>query len=181
MIDHLENNFAVTFFPWGQPDSQVAWRKSQQPISHFPLCHNPTLSSDFVYFISCAQTWLHSMESRVEGIFLVLVDLCMNYWEIRLQSDLWRAALGSGCLGCGWQVCQDSHYCGLEWGLPRWVQSLQCWPSRRMVFFIRNLIFFWRQRPAISLCRQSCLLPPLKSLHWSPGSYDKINAALMLP
>ena len=39
------------------------------------------------------------MESRVEGIFLVLVDLCMNYWEIRLQSDLWRAALGAGCLG----------------------------------------------------------------------------------
>ena len=52
----------------------------------------------------------------MERIFLVLVDLCMNYWEIRLQSDLWRAALGSGCLGCGWQVCQDSHYCGLDMG-----------------------------------------------------------------
>ena len=34
----------------------------------------------------------------MEGIFPVLVDLCMNYWEIRLARDLWRAQESRSCL-----------------------------------------------------------------------------------
>ena len=90
------------------------------------------------------------MESRVEGIFLVLVDLCMNYWEIRLACDLWRAALGSALPGL-WMGSVPR--LALLWtGVRAAHIGAVIAVLARMVFFIRNLIFFWRQRPEPLVC-----------------------------